>query len=936
MLLAALICSLTAFAGVTLVPTAPLVGDGDTQATVRLFVDSGAKVKVKAEAGKVGAVAVGEDGIVTVLYTPPTVTAAKTIEWKITGGGEDATVQIPVVPALKGDLTLSFDPPVLSSTGGTALVRIQPSSASPIAAEGRRFALVASAGTVEAVTPAGDGTWVARYTPPKAMTAPAPVLFLAADAAAPDKVLGNGILPVTVKRSVTYDAKPGASCVLSVGSRQYGPFVASTQGKVAFDVELSPSEPEGLLRVVNTDTSTEDRKVPLPIGEKPQIAFSPMANAVPTTETKVEIRVRVVQKDGRLANDAAPRIAASKGSVEAPVERDGYWVATLTPPSQPGEILLTAEAEGVKVERKLKIVAALPSVALESEAPEISAKASTFKVVARVKDANGTSLPGRMPAFSAQGGVAAGAPKDNGDGSYTSTWRLSPGATSVRIDALPPLEATGLPPVKLLVWPASGMVAANGIDEVLVNVVAVDRYGLPVPNVTLRLGVPKGDGSLPPSASTDARGVARVYYKAGRTAGIVSLRAEGGGLVTEAPLFQSTNGMSPSLPVAADAATEALLARWQAAAPSMRIYKEGVVPPSGPPAALAASTVPPFTTPGAAILLNVRIVDSAGKGVAGQKLQIAAAPANVGPIADNRDGTYTVTLQLPAGVDGPVQVTVAAGSLNTAVALPTLAALGSQAVAAQPQGASAQPSPLGGSAATVKPAKQQKAGGELAAGRVAVSLVNLRGHYQMTSDAGAQLLGAAAYDTPAMGFWALNLAATWYPVRADFGWIGLDVRGRGQLEMVEVLDTPFVNLGRDVVAGALYRKPLGNGLFSVQAGLGLHHTTGTLFRYSDAELSEAELLNFPLYGARLAGGAIVETGAVAVSAEVAETFVPFPVDTHAELGLDYTLADSGFGLRGSVGWDLRTMTFEASAGDGGEAEVWQQQFAIGVGGVMVF
>ena len=50
------------------------------------------------------------------------------------------------------------------------------------------------------------------------------------------------MLPVTVKRSVSFDVKPGSSNVLKVGSRSYGPLVAAPSGKVAFDIDLDPRE----------------------------------------------------------------------------------------------------------------------------------------------------------------------------------------------------------------------------------------------------------------------------------------------------------------------------------------------------------------------------------------------------------------------------------------------------------------------------------------------------------------------------------------------------------------------------------------------------------------------------------------------------------------------------------------------------------------------
>ncbi len=846
-----------AFAGVVLVPAPPLVGDGITASTVRFYVDDSARIRIKPESGKAGTAVVGMDGVWALPFTPPAVTVAGTIAFKVTAGGTETTIEVPVVPAFSGAITVSFDPPSLPSTA-TALVRITPSGSSPITADRRRFTLWASAGTLEPVTPAGNGTWVARYTPPKSLTAPLAVVFTAADAASPDQIFGDAVLPITVKRAVTLDVKPSSSNVLTVGGRAYGPVVAAPNGKVAFDIDLDPREPTGQLRSVAPDTAKEDRTVPLPVAAAAQIAFLPLpANLPAQADLSVSIRLLVVGADGKPKADATVRLSASKGTITPATWDRGMFAAAFTPPSTPGEVTLTAEIDGAKAQARLKLVGSLPSLVLAAQPAEIAVAGTTLSVVARVKDAQGTGLVGRPPTLTVEGATSAGSAKDNSDGSYTFPYKVATSTSAVRVHATPLVDASGMPAARLLAWPSAETIVANGADVVTVTVVATDSYGVPVANVDLKLGSPRGDGSVPPTGKTDARGIARIPFRAGVTPGVASVRIEGAGLVTELALFQSTDGYGPLLPTGGNPAEEALIARWRAAAPTLRVVRMGTAAPIAP----LPIVIPTQASPA------------------------QGSPASASPP--------------PAGVAG----------------------------AARPSTPSARaPRPPAPAAPT-----------EWATLRVGGGLINSRGTYTQTSDAGAQLLGQASFETPGAGFFGFAADAVWLPLPLSFGTLGLDVRARAQLEWFNVGESPFINVQRDLIGAARYRRGLG-GPFSVEGSLGAHYTTGVLFRYSDAARTRAEILNFPLIGVRLGALASVEAGRVYASLELAETFAPFPIDTHAEALVDIVTGDTPTTLRIGATWDRRSMRYKAEGvgSDVGLASVEQTQFGVQIGAGTTF
>lgn len=906
-------------AGVSLVAGPPLLADGSTTATVRLYADAGERPRVRSEDGKVGPAVATADGLLTFPFTPERRNEAGAAVLEVAVGGQTTTLEVPVVPPFQGSLDLRFDPPVLTSTAN-AQVRIRPSQGSPVSTESRRFLLTASAGTVDTPVPAGDGSYVARYTPPRGLTAPTTVVFSAADAAAPDQVYGWATLPVTVKRSVSFDAPPGSSNVLNVGSRQYGPLVAAPTGKVAFDVELDPRYPAGRLTTVNPDTSRLEKEVTMPDAPALQVAFLAGRPGAPAAGTAFPVRFVVLGPDGSPTEAQTVKLSASAGTVTTPTGRGGVYEASFTPPATHQTVTLTADAGGVTASRKIVVVPGMVAITLAAEPEDIPTGATSFKAVARVKDLGGTALPGRAPDFKLTGGTLAGVPKDHGDGSYTAIVKVSSTQKLVRVSAVPPLLPTGLGPARLIAWPASPTVAANGTDETVLTVVAVDAAGIPVPSVELRLGVPRGDGTLPPTAKTDGRGFARVVYTAGRTPGLGAVKVEGGGLVTWAPIFQVSGGGAPVLPVGGPPDVDALLPTLQAAVPDLLVLRAGTAPPTGPPARVEISTVPPYTTPGAAILVSARVTDASGKGVSAQKLTIRADPARVGAITDNRDGTYTFPVQLPAGVDGPLTINVEAPSATGSLQLPTLAQAGALATptARGPEGTTR------GSSTTT--ARAPPSAGGPAKLRLGGVLSDAHGGFTQESNGGARVLGKAAYTTPAAGFLGVQGEAIYYPVTRSFGSIGLDARAGFQAETMRVLGEGNLNPALQANGGVRYRYNAGP--VGIGGGLGVHCLSGLLFRYADDSLSTVDLVSFPLVGGRVALQGYYEQGPIYVEVELAESFVPYPVATQARALAEYPIG--GIGVRAGLGWDRRSMQFQSGDGEA-KATVLQNQLAVLVG-----
>lgn len=904
-LLTWLLCVVNAFAGTALVGTAPLVADGNTTSTVRAYVErcpSGARARVKAESGKVSSVAMGADCVVSFEYTPPAVSQPKSLPVAVIVQGDEQTIQVPVVPPFAGELTISFDPVALVA-GQSASVKIVPSGTSPVAADRRRFVLTASTGTVDPAVSLGDGTYAARYTAPKTLAGPVMVAITAVDAAAP-RISGIATLPLLQKKTIQFDAPAGSTNVLAMGGQQLGPFKADSKNKVTFELNLDPRLPTGRLTTVNLDTSKVEKEVPIPgVPQGGQLVFLPLpASVVAGAESTIPLRAVALTANGEPQSASDMLITASAGTVATPGPDGRVMQAAWTLPTAPGEVTLGASWNGLTAQKKVRVLSPLPRMTLAADPPELPSGGGTVKVFANLKDAGGTSLAGRSPQFSVEGGSLSGSVKDNKDGSYLASVTGSSKTDRVRVYGAPQVDVSSLAPARILAWTMSPTVAGNGLDTTTLTVVAVDAFDLPVPNVEFKLAVPRGDGVLPPAAKSDAKGIARVTYKAGTAAGLQTLRVEGAGLVTELPVFQVGKNVFASPPPGGSAGHLAALERWQTAAPSLVVIRAGVVPKAGPPASVMITTTPGYTTPGAAILVQVRVADDAGAGVAGQKLAITAAPATVGTVTDNRDGSYAVPVQLPAGTDGPLEIRATAGSAAASLRLPTLDAVGSTSKAAT---ASTAPSSAG-SAATVVP--RATASSEVARGRFGGVLVNTRGPYALKTNGNGGAANAAT-EAPGAGFWGLALRAD-YGLPVGPGRVNFHGQGRFTANWYALGDSTFLTIMRDLDAGVGYVHGVAD-MLAVGGRAEIHALNAPYFTYTDDTRSAAQVALADYLGARVMGLLELDTPSrLHVGVELGETFAPVPAATHASVMVDVPVGDAPVAVRGRLSWDYHYLPAE--------------------------
>ena len=599
--LLALACALSgdAFAGpVSVLVQGPVVADGASEALLQIYVEGAGpsdRVKVKPDHGKITTLPVRDaDGTWTLGWTPEAVDAPGVVSLTVAVRGTvraDEAAEVAVVPPASGGFAISLDPAEYPVGGDGVRVKIVPSGAQHLPLEARRLQLGATVGTITDAVPSGDGGWVARYTAPSGLEEPVAALVTLTDLTAPEAVVGSVTIPVLVRTSQDVQAPAGSQNVLRVGDREYGPVQASPAGTAAFDMDVSPALTEATLVSADASGAATNTTVPVETGAPPQLAWAPLPQSLTLPEgSRFRFLLAASNADGSPRTRATPTISGP-GNPSA-VELGGGWYAVDVEVPE-GAFFVKASLDGTEVSVPGSGTADLPRMALSTDPSALEEGTKTLAATARLKDAEGTALPGRKIVVEVEGASKSGSVRDNKDGTYGQ--KLYVKDDEVVFAAHPSLGASGLPPAAVRLWGTAPTVAAG--DELAVRVVAVDAVGLPVPSQTISLGVPVGDGTLPPEITTTKEGAGLATYSAGSATGPVVLRARVGELETTAPTWQLPEGAALSTWYTLGTGSEAAaLDELRQAMPVLLVSKAEPAPAVAVAAAPVATEAEPATT----------------------------------------------------------------------------------------------------------------------------------------------------------------------------------------------------------------------------------------------------------------------------------------------------------------------------------------------------
>ena len=225
-------------------------------------------------------------------------------------------------------------------------------------ASSAKVTLSTNIGAVGEAVQAGDGMYVADYTPPKSR-APT-VALLAADVEVDgDHSVGWLALPLAGSDSMTFETKPRATVWLRVAERELGPVVANAKGEAQIDVVVPPGVSKATMHIEDPLGNTADRQIDL---DPPPFARLRVLSVGPPRAPagdSLELQAFVIRSDGSADPQARVTVTADRGEVDVSRNRRGVVNVSWEAPSDAtGDAAIEVQAQGERTELRASIVPA--------------------------------------------------------------------------------------------------------------------------------------------------------------------------------------------------------------------------------------------------------------------------------------------------------------------------------------------------------------------------------------------------------------------------------------------------------------------------------------------------------------------------------------------------------------------------------------------------
>ena len=747
---------------------------------------------------------------------------------------------------------------------------------------GADLQVLASTGEVKNITPLGDGSYVAQYTPPTQQF-PQLALFTVIDRRNPRRTYGHAVVPLVGQANFPVKGEPNASIIVQIGEQPFGPVPSDASGMAQVPITVPPGT--NIAKVISVvDGKRLEDPLDLQVPPSNRVALFPVGASVPADNTvKIPVRAVVTRPTGEPDTKATVSFTVGSGTVsEAVHEGNGIYSARWTPafgsaPSKASVQVSVADAKGPQSDSvELSLVPGrAASVAIAAEPPNLGANAQNFKLFVK---ANGgpSGLSGRNLVIDAAGAQPTGKVRDLGGGDYEVSFSAS-GSSDVDVAVGVASASTGNPLSRVLVIPLEGQVPADGKTAGKVAIITVDAYGYPVGNVPVSLKVTSGGGSVPASLTTGADGIAFASYTPGTGAGFATIRALANGTVGEGGLVQANAPVQVvQAPVSGTVGVVNMHKGWKSSVGNVRLDRAGgtaavaaVAPqgPTGPAAGLTLVSEPSSAAPGGAVTLKISVTDANGRPSMANPADFVflASAGSVTTAQQVGAGQYQALLSVPADASG--NINVAASIKGTAIGAPILsipvsggAVAGTWGVAPAPaavaEAPKEEPKPEEPKKAE-KPKKEKKARTASDVDRPWLRAGGgyLGGFYSYKER--SQQAGGPIYDEPVtVGFGEGNAAGT-YGLQANvkgwlpfFEYVGFEAGFRGSRWQIQLDEGGSEAIGdglNAISARAHGRYPLdvGNTRLSFGGFLGFHTSD---FLYFNQTFDEADPTADPTIG----------------------------------------------------------------------------------------
>ena len=652
-----------------LIEPASITADGSTEALHIVMLEpdgrpmSGFKGKISATSGSAGGLQDKGGGLYSFPFTSAPDSTGSDVTFTLKGKTSSKTSveqswTINLQPSLPTAVSVAANPQelVLGQDEGASLsIKLTGPGGSTVG-DNAALSVRAATGSVESLTPLGGGVYTARYVP-KQVQYPHLDIITMTDARDPDKVYGVYVMKLTGKTDFPVTSKANASVMMRVGDREFGPYNTDTQGKAKVPIIVGPGVAQATIVTIKEGKTTEE-PLDLQVPETKRVSLFPIGGTVSADASQpVTIRVAVRTPTGDPDIYSRLTITSTAGQVgEAEHEGEGIYKATWTPVTGSRASTATIKvsvngAPGVQSdEMNVEMAPARPtSLTITPEPGQLSEVANGFKIYSKVQGASG-GLTGAPPAILVSGAEQRTATRDLKGGDYEASFATN-GNESVRVTALATGPASTNPLDRVVLLPAEERVSNNGRSVVVLTVLTVDRFGYPVPNQDVTLKV-TGDGKLKKKATTDDHGAATIYYTSGAAPGVVNIRGSVGDISGSTSLLQAPEGVAPGFSFPGESPFEnqvkSIIIEREGAS-DVAATPEDMSGEAGALARLEVSASPAQVVPGGTATITVEAKDDAGRGVAGETLNILANGGTATAVQDKGGGTYTLDFTVGEG-----------------------------------------------------------------------------------------------------------------------------------------------------------------------------------------------------------------------------------------------------------------------------------------------